>query len=134
MLRQLFYVSRASHALSALEVQAILQRSQRNNRSRDVTGCLMYSGRHFAQTLEGATNDLAPLLERIVADPRHSDCLMLLDRPIERRRYPSWSMGYLYNMDLVDRLEALLLGGPLTPQQALEAMSKMTTDSVMGAL
>lgn len=134
MLRQVFYVSRVAHALSALEVQGILLTSQRNNRHRDLTGCLMYSGRHFAQTLEGAPHDLAPLLERIVADPRHTGCQLLLDHPVERRRYPDWSMGYLYSLDLVDRLEALLAGPTLTREDALEAMSAITTDSVMGSL
>lgn len=134
MLRQVFYVSRAAHALGAPEVQSILLTSQRNNRHRDVTGCLMYSGRHFAQTLEGAPRDLAPLLERIIADPRHNACQLLLDHPIERRRYPDWSMGYLYSLDLVDRLEALLAGPSLSRAEAIEAMSAMTTDSVMGSL
>ncbi len=50
---QTFYVSRARSAFDETAVQAILERSRRHNVSVGVTGCLLFSGRCFAQVLEG---------------------------------------------------------------------------------
>lgn len=134
MLRQLFYVSRAADALSDAEVRNILRVSQRNNRHRDLTGCLMYSGRHFAQILEGETVAVSELVARIVDDPRHTGCVVLVDRETRIRMHPDWSMGFLYKLDLADRLETLLGAEPLSNDQALDVMAGMKADSVMGSL
>jgi hypothetical protein len=134
MLRQIFYVSRAQRPFSEAELQALLHLSQRNNRLRDVTGCLMYSGQHFAQTLEGQPQVVGELVARIGRDPRHNSLAVVLDQPATRRMHPDWSMGYVYSLDLADRLEAWLNAGPLSQQQGFELMSEIRTDSLMGPL
>ncbi len=53
---------------------------------------LIYSGRVFIQVLEGASRDLDRLLEVIKQDYRHTNVTVIHDQPIERRRYPGWSM------------------------------------------
>ena len=69
-LRQVFYVSRATGSLGDAEVRSILRVSQRNNRKLDLTGCLMFTGQHFGQTLEGDADAVESLLVRIGQDPR----------------------------------------------------------------
>lgn len=133
-IRQLLYISRAAEKMSDREMQQIVAVSKRNNWRGDITGCLLFSGEHFAQTLEGRPGTLDPLLARLNADPRHSDVKVLLDRSIEQRLYASWSMGYLFRMDLVDELEALLCGRPFTEDDAALLMQSAVADSVVGTL
>lgn len=89
-------------------VQTIVATSERLNRRLDITGALAYSGRYFAQVLEGDATYLADLLQKISADLRHRDLRVLFEQPITRRDYARWSMGYLYDASLSDELERLL--------------------------
>ena len=135
VLKQLFYVSRAGTGVDDDEVRRILAVSQRNNRRRDVTGCLLFSGRHFAQVLEGVGGEVDALQAVIGRDPRHLQMRQVFERPAQMRRYPQWSMGLLYRLDLVDRLEALLTDeAALTVNEADELLRQIATDSVMGGL
>lgn len=133
-LRQLFYLSRAEAKLTDSDVRQILQVSQRNNRRKDITGCLLYSGRHFAQVLEGGRAVIDDLLTRIAADPRHSGFVIASDQQVVTRKFPNWSMGILYKTDLEDRLEALLTGDHLSEEGTADLFDQMQPDTVMGAL
>jgi hypothetical protein len=133
-LRQLFYLSRAAASLTDLEVRQILQISQRNNRRQDITGCLLYTGRHFAQVLEGESARLDELVERIARDPRHSDFVVAIDHQVRTRRYPDWSMGILYKSDEADRIERVLASGAPSEALALDLLAAVHPDTVMGAL
>lgn len=134
MLKQLIYVSRAAPGIDHAEVRRILATSQRNNRRRDVTGCLLFSGRHFAQVLEGDAGLVGELRRLIALDPRHHEMVLLLEREVRLRRHVGWSMGYLYRLDLVDRLEQLLTAGAGSHDDAVALLDELSTDSVMGAL
>ena len=114
------------------DVQEILAVSKRNNWRRDVTGCLLFSGAHFAQTLEGSADALDPLLARLARDQRHHNVKVLLDHEVTSRRFAEWSMAYLYRLDVVDELENLLAGKAFTPADADTLMRRSVPDSVMG--
>ncbi len=133
-LRQVFYVSRSTPECGEREVGRILDISRRNNRRLDITGCLIGSGRHFAQVVEGRVSALAPLTERIAADSRHTDFRVLSTCAIERRGDAEWSMAYLYNLDIGDRIEALFATPEPAPHELLQVMRCLQPDSVMGAL
>lgn len=132
--RQLFYVSRAAAQVSKPDIDQLLASARRNNWRLDVTGCLMFSGRCFAQTLEGDAAHIEEVVARIASDPRHADMKILVDRVVSARQHASWSMGYVYNLDLADHIDSLLAGESPTPEDAVELMVKMTSDSVMGPL
>lgn len=133
MLKQLFYVSRVRHVLSEFEVRAILETSRRNNRRSDITGCLLFSGRHFAQILEGDAAAVTELTNKVRADSRHSDMMIAFEKQIERRLYQSWSMGYLYKRELGDEIELLLQTGAGSERIAA-MLSQIEPDPVMGSL
>ena len=95
---QTFYVSRAAIPFDHATVQAILQTSRRNNARIDVTGCLLFSGRCFAQVLEGEQDVVRALAARIADDPRHLDVRFLSEVRRDEREYADWSMGYLHDM------------------------------------
>ncbi len=133
MLKQLFYVSRVRHVLSELGVRAILDTSRRNNRRADITGCLLFSGRHFAQILEGDDAAVTELTNRVRADPRHIDMTIASEKQIDRRRYQEWSMGYLYRRELADEIETLLQSGAAFDRIAA-MLSQIEPDPIMGGL
>jgi hypothetical protein len=133
-LRQVLYFSRAREALTDIDVRQILWISQRNNRQRDITGCLLYSGRHFAQVLEGDSPGLDEVLARIQQDDRHSDIVLALDHFVSTRRFPQWSMGVLYDVHFTDTLQGLIAGKAITDTQALQLLAEMNPDSMMGTL
>lgn len=109
-LRRIFYVSRADASLDEAAVKNIVQRSQRANRQRDVTGVLAHSGQYFAQVLEGTADNLAEVTAKIRNDKRHAEVTVLSDESILTRDYANWSMGFLYDMSLSDEIEAALSG------------------------
>jgi len=110
-LQQLIYLSQASPELGPTDVRAILGSAQVANRRRDVTGFLLYSGRHFIQVLEGRADELDPLVRRIGSDPRHLGLQVVSRVPIQRRRYGTWAMGYLESLDSADELHGLFEAG-----------------------
>lgn len=130
---QLFYVSSATTPVDSVVIQHVLQVARRNNRQLDITGCLLYSGRYFAQVLEGRKEQVQPLARRIASDPRHRNVRILLENHRIDRQYGGWSMGYLHDSELEDILEGLLLEGG-EPTAIADIIDRMKPDTVMGAL
>jgi len=131
---QVFYVSRATAAFDSAQVQSILQASRRQNSRLDVTGCLLFSGHCFAQVLEGRQAVVSALTRRIAADPRHVGVRVLSETKRDEREYADWAMGYLYDLNLEDDLETLLMIPDRSPVVVADVMERMRPDPVMGAL
>ena len=93
MLVRLLYASRATAAMDAEELIAILRQSQAANPAQGITGVLCYSQGIFLQVLEGGRSAVNRLYARIVADRRHGDVELLCYQEIEERRFAHWSMG-----------------------------------------
>lgn len=108
MIFQLFYVSRASEGIEVSDVRNILTVSQGNNKHYDLTGCLLFSGRHFAQVLEGAGDDVSALVYKLSSDRRHTDMRILFGHHVMVRQFPQWPMACLHNPDAETRIEHLL--------------------------
>jgi hypothetical protein len=87
------YASRAVPAVDQEELLAILKKSKANNPKAGVTGVLCFSEGVFMQVLEGGRGAVNKLYNRIVADARHSDVLLLNYEEIAERRFAGWSMG-----------------------------------------
>jgi Sensors of blue-light using FAD len=131
---QVFYVSRAAASLDNAGIQSILHASRRQNARLDVTGCLLFSGHCFAQLLEGPERVVRALADRIAADARHVGVRILAQARREERDYADWSMGYLYDLNLEDDLETLLMIPDRSPAVVADVMERMRPDPVMGAL
>ena len=134
MIRQVFYISRATAGLDEGAVQAILAVSRKNNWRADITGILMSAGSHFAQVLEGRHDDIEALLARVRADRRHEQIHMLLDRPASRREYGDWSMGHFYKSAIADELVALSTATERSEESILHFFDFLRADTVMGTL
>ena len=93
MLVRLMYASRAVPAVDQEELIAILKKSKANNPKAGVTGVLCFSEGIFMQVLEGGRAAVNQLYNRIAADARHSDVVLLHYEEIAERRFAGWSMG-----------------------------------------
>jgi hypothetical protein len=111
-LKRLFYVSRVADSVTFDDaaVRQLLAQSQMCNRRLDITGMLAYSGRHFAQVLEGEASAIDALAARIVKDPRHAEVKIVFSQPITRRDFGDWAMGYVEGFGASEGIEALLQG------------------------
>lgn len=92
-LTQLIY---ASDLVNGDETQLapILESAVRHNREDDITGMLLYSGGNFLQVLEGAANKVNETYQRICHDLRHTNIIILIQKEVDERHFPDWSMGY----------------------------------------
>ncbi len=106
MLVRLLYASRGNIASDPEALQDIVRQSRANNPALGITGLLCCSGGIFMQVLEGSRDAVNRMYCRIVADPRHSDVVLLSYEEIEERRFAGWAMGQV-DMGRLNR--ALLL-------------------------
>ena len=93
MLVRLMYASRAVPSIDHDELHSILRQSKQNNPQHGITGLLCFSGGIFIQTLEGGRSAVSRLYNRISADPRHTDVVLLSYEEIGERRFAGWAMG-----------------------------------------
>ncbi len=93
MLVRLMYASRAAESVDQDELLAILKQSKAGNATAGITGVLCFSGGIFLQVLEGGRMPVNALYNRIAADPRHRDVVLLTYEEIGERRFAGWSMG-----------------------------------------
>jgi len=131
---QTFYVSRARAPFDESAVRAILESARRHNPPTGISGCLLFSGRCFAQVLEGERAVVDSLAARIVTDRRHHAVRFLHRASRSEREYADWPMGYLHDVSLEDDLETLLLIPDRSPVVVADVMERMRPGPVMGAL
>jgi hypothetical protein len=93
MLVRLMYTSRAVAAFDADGMQALLKKSKAHNAAAGVTGLLCCSGGIFLQVLEGGRSQVNALYNRIAADPRHTDVVLLSYAEITERKFAGWALG-----------------------------------------
>ena len=90
----LLYVSSATQLFSEEDIKALLQKSRDNNARLGLTGLLLYKDGNFMQVLEGPDDVVTRLYAKIHTDPRHHGILQLVRQQVQRREFPSWSMGF----------------------------------------
>lgn len=102
----LLYISRSrlSPADAEAGVEAIVATSQGRNRTLHVTGALIFSGRHFAQLLEGQPAAVETLMESIRRDSRHDQVEVVDVLTGVDRQFPAWSLAYRGSASFVDGL------------------------------
>jgi hypothetical protein len=91
---QMLYVSGASRPLSTDEIEKILAVSRRNNLRDGVTGMLLWADGVFIQILEGEAKTVRSVFQRIEADDRHKNVMVVLEQAAGKRLFTQWSMGF----------------------------------------
>lgn len=96
-MQRLIYTSTVSilDGLFEFELSRILHVARTRNRSKNITGCLLFSDRYFVQLLEGERARVSKLYSQIAADTRHRDVELVEVQPIETRDFADWDMASL---------------------------------------
>lgn len=90
----LVYVSYATTPFSETELVELLQECRVHNKSKDITGMLLYLQERFIQVLEGDPTLVKRLYNKIEKDPRHKKVSIVLEGESPERIFKDWSMGF----------------------------------------
>jgi len=98
-MKRITYISKLKAKLSFSEIDELGKIFEKNNRTKKITGTLIYFNNLFFQIIEGTEKDIDLLFNKIKGDHRHEDILALkLENDISERYFPDWSMK-LTNLD-----------------------------------
>lgn len=89
------YVSTAAENLSDSQVGQILEQSQNDNNSNQITGLLLYSEGNFFQVLEGKKEELVQLFNTIKADSRHFNIIKIFEKEINSNKFNEYEVDFL---------------------------------------
>lgn len=108
-LHEVLFVSTIAPEAPVSIVAQIAGKARLANKSRDITGLLIFDGMRFCEQLEGHEEDILALLDRIRQDPRHTRIKLLHNGPLDTRRFKRFSMGYapVEDVEVLERLEQL---------------------------
>lgn len=95
MLYRIIYLSSGLKDLTSFDIKEILKKAKENNRSRDITGVLLYLDKNFIQVLEGEKENVIKLYEKINLDYRHKNVIKVIEGNIASRQFDKWEMGYI---------------------------------------
>ncbi len=93
-LSQVIYVSIAADKITSLDTVKILGESQANNKELGLTGMLLFAEGEFCQVLEGPSQNLELVLDRIQCDRRHLSMRIIFHEPVAERSFSNWAMGF----------------------------------------
>jgi hypothetical protein len=94
VIRQIIYASQAVTAFPPATLLELLTFCRKSNPKAGLTGLLVFRDNTFLQLLEGPPEQVTRVYGSISTDPRHRDLELLVDRQVEQRSFPDWSMGF----------------------------------------
>ncbi|UZW55378.1 BLUF domain-containing protein [Sphingobium sp. JS3065] len=133
MLARWSYIS--TSRLDAIDIEEcirdIVTVSIPRNRSLEVTGSLLFTGRRFAQYLEGAPPAIEEIKAAILRDSRHGDVRTIASGEYAHRRFVTWSLAYAgpshFVADIVERaLSDALENGDEGIEALIQTMSEFS--------
>ena len=80
-------------------VGQIVTRARVRNATEGITGLLVFDGMRFCQHFEGPRRQVLHLLDRLEADPRHSEIRVVYEGRLAERRYRQFEMGLAQTPD-----------------------------------
>jgi len=83
----------AFHSNSAgtpLGLSSIVSECQKNNPRNAISGALYFSHGRYLQIIEGESVKIDQLMNNILNDKRHEQCLIQFETKIKRRTFPNW--------------------------------------------
>ncbi len=105
---QILYISDCLISEEALEteIRKIRTAASVNNKRDEITGLFLLVENRFLQLMEGEEANVRSCFGRIKNDPRHKDLRMLVQRSVEKRLFPKWSMHF-YRLSGQEALEKM---------------------------
>jgi hypothetical protein len=138
---RLIYKSRSVDTIDWDSMRDILNVSERNNATNDLTGVLLASNTHFLQAIEGRFEELNLTFNRIMRDARHTDLMIISYGPIDARLFEHWGMKGIgvfdFNVETSDKLKTKYgeeEGGVKFPLEEWLALSLFSDIEMIGSL
>ncbi|RZL65374.1 MAG: BLUF domain-containing protein [Variovorax sp.] len=100
-------------------VGKIVSSARAHNARQSITGLLVFDGMRFCQHFEGPQAVVAPLMQRIGQDPRHTLIRVAYQGAILERRYRTFDMGFAATEDPDDMAGIHSLDGEAALQRFL---------------
>ena len=101
---QLVYLSRATHYVDRAELFSVAEDSAQRNRKNGITGALIYCNGYFLQVLEGPSDIVTALYNKIGHDARHCDVVLIRQTFDFERLFPDWNMAALHEQHMMPEL------------------------------
>lgn len=93
MIRQILYIS-FSETQTKEDIFDILNQSRSNNQTLGLTGMLLYSDGIYCQLIEGESENIDFIIDRIFKDNRHSNISIVSDQHVNHRLFEDWEMAF----------------------------------------
>ena len=90
----LVYTSISNQEMSDDSLRDLLEKSRAKNKTLHITGMLLYLDPFFIQFLEGEEAIVNESFNIIKQDSRHHKVSLIYKRPIDKRSFPNWTMGF----------------------------------------
>lgn len=91
------YVSTANPNLPKEEVNDLLENATKSNNREGITGVLLCSETNFFQLIEGEEDKIKGLYSTIEKDPRHSNIIKFVEKPVSRPAYDGYTSELITN-------------------------------------
>lgn len=92
-LHRIVYISKATKQFNKRELLNLLHDSRAYNNIDNISGVLIHKQGFFFQTIEGESEDVHDLFDRLNNDPRHSEVKVIMNCAVDNRLFPNWAMG-----------------------------------------
>jgi len=102
---RLLYVSKLKDCANPMnELFNILTEALVFNNLNHICGALYYGNNYFVQCLEGNKDQVEHLyFKKILKDPRHENCEIMMLENIDERMFSKWHMKYaIFHKDITD--------------------------------
>ncbi|HEX8426817.1 BLUF domain-containing protein [Hymenobacter sp.] len=91
--QHVLYRSQAVAPFSDQQLAELVEQSKAWNEAHDITGLLCYSAGHFVQLLEGPSQPVLALYDRIRQDQRHHQVTLLSEATQFMRLFTDWRLA-----------------------------------------
>ena len=91
---QVIYCSAAGVEFKHQDLRALLTKARKNNAASGITGILLYTDGCFFQVLEGRTESVRGLFDRIQSDSRHANVTVIHESVTVKRAFADWTMAF----------------------------------------
>jgi hypothetical protein len=95
-LKAVAYLSRANKLFTQAEIDHLLSRARTFNEIHHVTGVLLHNHYFFYQYIEGESNAIDEVYERIKANKDHEILFEIFHGVVDELNFKEWYMGFCY--------------------------------------
>lgn len=109
-MQMITYISESKIPTEAVgtELAKILTVAKQRNERLGITGVLFSRGNTFFQTIEGPADAVRAVYQSIMEDDRHDSLYVLIDEPIDQRRFTSWTIECFHDPEPEDGFLGLM--------------------------